>query len=290
MKILFCEHNHDIETPVKLLQAGFKIDIVKEEIEGVHEFDRESLLATLKQGQYDVLVCGFKFQIDKEVLDSAPIKAVFTRTTGLDHIDYEYCKDKKIEVVNLKGEELMEIVAVPELILQKTLELLRRDKRELKNKKVGIIGGQGRIAKIAKRYFEALGAFVNTQDRLDKDGSNVIQAGKLEVVLETSDIILLSISSIEENRNFFDREKFELMKDGAYFLNSSRRWLVDNEALTWALDNKLAGAWSDFPVGFTHENLLVTNHQGGQTIESSIKTEQILVQKIINYAKSFNCC
>ena len=65
------------------------------------------------------------------------------------------------------------------------------------------------------------------------------------------------------------------MKQGSWFLNSSRDWLVDSDALAWARENRLAGEWSDFP-----------EHQGGKTLESSIKTETIIVDKIINYAKN----
>ena len=87
MKILITEHHFCPETPVRLVEAGHEVDIAKEEVANVHEFDRTALLATLKSSQPEVLVVGFKFQIDKEVLDSSPIKAVFTRTTGRDHID-----------------------------------------------------------------------------------------------------------------------------------------------------------------------------------------------------------
>ena len=129
-----------------------------------------------------------------------------------------------------------------------------------------------------------LGMRVLGQDIKDTDSERVSHAGKLDVILQSSDIISLNISSIEENRNFMNRAKFELMKDGSYFLNSSRGWLVEESALKWALESsKLAGAWSDFPVGFEHPNLLITNHIGGSTLESSLKTEEIIVNKLLKW-------
>lgn len=109
----------------------------------------------------------------------------------------------------------------------------------------------------------------------------------LEQLLKKSDIVSLNVSSTEENRGFFDREKFDLMKEGSYFLNSARPWLVDNLALKDNLESgKLAGAWVDFDLGFTAPNLIQTNHIGGKTLESSIKTEEIIVNKIIHWSKS----
>ena len=294
-KILFTEHNFCPETPVRLIEAGHEVDIVKEEVANVHEFDRTALLATLKDSQPDVLVVGFKFQIDKEVLDSAPIKAIFTRTTGLDHIDLNYCKERGIEVVPLYGSELTDVVAVPELIILKTLELLRKDKKELKDKTFGIIG-HGRIGKILGEYVVSLGAELSIYDD-NRNGITAVQIVEkvgfkcpwwsLERVLSTSDVLSLNISSTEENRGFFDREKFDLMKQGSYFLNSARPWLVDNQALKDNLESgKLAGAWSDFPVSFEHPKLLVTNHIGGKTLESSQKTEVIIVNKLLEWLKS----
>ena len=232
----------------------------------------------------DVLVVGFKFDINAEILGGGnfsdhKIKAVFTRTTGTDHIDLEWCKDVGIEVIPLVGSELGDVEAVPLLTLWAILELVRkRGRRELKGKTLGIIG-YGRIGKILGSYAQNLGMRVAIDDK-EYNGIG------LEGLLENSDIVSLNISSTEENRNFFDREKFEMMKDGSYFLNSSRGWLVDESALKWALESgKLAGAWSDFPVGFSHENLLITNHIGGSTLESSLKTEKIIVGKLLEYLK-----
>ena len=284
MKILFIEHNFDIETPIRLIKSGHQVDIVKEEIENIHEFDRTSLLETLKSSQPDILVCGFKFQIDREVLDLAPIKAIFTRTTGKDHIDLKYCEEKGIEVVNLQSGWLTEVVAVPELCLWAMLELVRRrGGRELKGKTLGIIG-YGRIGQLLDRMIDGFCVDILRYDNDPKD-FGLDDLDNLDDLLKKSDIVSLNISSTEENRNFFDKDKFAQMKEGSYFLNSSRNWLVDNDAFKWALDNKLAGAWSDFEVPFEHPKLLVTNHKGGKTLESSLKTEKILVDKIIAWCK-----
>src|SRR3990167_4680066 len=231
-RILLTEPNFDPETPIILNKAGHEVFIPKNEIPNVHEFGRAELIQTIKDLKVDVLIVGFKFIIDQEIIDLG-IKLVATRTTGTDHIT------GKVEVIKLVGEELTDVVAVPELCLWAMLELVRkRGGQELRGKTLGIIGNQGRIGNILNNMATYLGMKVLGQDIKDTDSERVSHAGKLDVILQSSDIISLNISSTEENRGFMDRAKFEMMKDGTYFLNSARPWLVDDEAFKWAMENK----------------------------------------------------
>src|SRR3990167_1915822 len=188
------------------------------------------------------------------------------------------CPDnvKAPRIIKLEPEtgELNDVVAVPELCLWAMFELIRkRGGQELKGKTLGVIG-RGRIGTILGDMVSSLGMKIATYDIKENRGMN-----ELETVLK-QDIVSLNISSTEENRGFMDRAKFEMMKDGSYFLNSARPWLVDNEAFKWAMENKLAGAWVDFELGWTAKNLIQTNHQGGNTIESKKKTELIIANKV----------
>ena len=271
MKILLTERHVSEETPIALTNAGFEVFSPKEEIEGVHEFDRTALLATIKDVQPDILVCGFKFKLDKELLDLAPIKEIFTRTTGYDHIDLEYCKEKGIEVINLKGEELGEVVATAEWTFLNMGMLLRKTNHELKGKTLGIIG-YGRLGKMMEKYARAFQMKVLHYDKNDHHFDGLMS--NLDYLLADSDIVSLHITADEENRNFMNSERFAQMKRGGWFINSSRDWLVDSDALAWAKKNILTDEWSDFP-----------EHRGGKTIESSKKTETILVNKLIQWKK-----
>lgn len=280
MKLLSLEPFNNKQTPLDFVSAGIDVD----EFDQWLPDDRTPLLTMVKNSNPEILMVGLKHKIDKEVLDLMPnLKLVATRTTGRDHIDLDYCAERGTEVMPLYGEELTDVRAVPELCVLKVLELLRRDGKELYGKTLGIIG-YGRIGKLLEHIARhGFGMEVLKYDTNFVETENQSNAGLLEVVLTSSDVVSLSISSTEENRNFMNREKFELMKEDSYFLNSSRGWLVDNEALKWALDNKLAGAWSDFPVFFFHPGLITTNHQGGKTLESSLKTEEILKNKILSW-------
>lgn len=267
MKILLTERHVSEETPIKLVDAGFEVFSPKEEIPGVHEFDRSALIQTVKNVQPDILLTGFKFQIDEEILSLAPIKAVATRTTGLDHLDLDYCKEKGIEVLSLRGEDLSDITATAEWTFLNMGMLLRKTGHELQGKTLGIIG-YGRIGKLLHQYANAFKMRVIAADK----------GQGLDYLLKESDIVSLHITADEENRNFMDGDKFELMKNGSWFLNSSRDWLVKATSLEWALrKGKLAGAWSDFP-----------EHQGGKTIESLVKTEEFIAEKLVKHLNDKN--
>ena len=76
MKILLTESNFNPETPIILNKAGHEVFVPKEEIPDVHEFGRAELIQTIKDLKVDVLICGLKFLIDKDVFQKEITNAV----------------------------------------------------------------------------------------------------------------------------------------------------------------------------------------------------------------------
>src|SRR3990167_10724224 len=190
MKILACERTHSLETALAFVRCGHEFFEPKETIPDVHEFGRAELIQTIKDLKPDVLLVGLKFVIDQEIIDLG-IKLVATRTTGTDHIT------GKVEIIKLVGEELTEVVAVPELICWAMLELVRkRDGRELKGKTLGIIGF-GRIGTILDKYAQALEMKVRWTDSFSVPDTEIFQEDLVDVLYH-SDIVSLNISSTEE--------------------------------------------------------------------------------------------
>lgn len=209
-------------------------------------------------------------ETDKEVV-------VATNCTGLDHI-----KAPNAKVISLRGEDLSDFTAVPELCLWAMLELVRhRARQELKGKTLGIIG-MGRIGWKLSQYASNLGVVMYAFDKTRRLNLPFV---KLNMLLNNSDIVSLHITADEENRNFMDLEKFKMMKNGSWFLNSARPWLVEEEALKWALDNKLAGAWFDFDMPFEHPKLITTSHIGGSTPNSLERSQMLIAKKVAEYSK-----
>lgn len=191
-------------------------------------------------------------------------KIVACNSTGIEHI-------KAKELISLRGEDLSELTAVPELCLGMAIYSMRIFKKEeIKGKTLGIIG-MGRIGKKFAEYASLLGMKVIGYDK---------NKGNLENLLKESDIVSIHITSDQKNAGFFSSVKFEMMKEGAILLNSARPWLVDYQYLKLALDNKLSGAWFDFQLPFEHPKLLTTPHLGGTTKESKKVSEMIIAKRL----------
>jgi len=144
----------------KNLKSDSKINYVKESI---------NLDLAKEYSDSEYLVVFVYSQVTKEIIDAMPnLKAIFTMSTGFDHIDINYCKSKNISVHNVPfyGENTVAehtfalILALSRRIyesLERTAELNFSPEGllgfDLKGKTLGIIG-MGRIgyhtAKIAK--------------------------------------------------------------------------------------------------------------------------------------------
>jgi D-3-phosphoglycerate dehydrogenase len=283
--------------------------------------DRGELLAKVRDA--DVLWVRLRHRIDAEVMEAAPrLRAIATATTGLNHIDLEEAKRRNILVISLRGETafLEKIFATGEHTLALIFALVRhvpesarhvteggwnRDLfrgRELHGKTAGIVGF-GRVGRMVSGFLRALGMKILAADPAFTTSPDAgVELVSLEKLLAQSDLVALHVSLTDETRGFFGRDQFGAMKDGAWFVNTSRGELVDEGALLAALTaGRVAGAaldvlcderssgMKDHPLvayARTHQNLLITPHIGGCTLESMQQTEEFLAGKIVNFLQS----
>jgi D-3-phosphoglycerate dehydrogenase len=269
--------------------------------------------------------------IDEDVLNlQSKLKYIVTPTTGLNHIDISLAHKRGIQVVSLKGEVdfLKTIKSTAEhtwaLLLAITRNIVAAhnsvsqfgnwDRKsfeagETDGKTIGIIGF-GRLGKIVARYAKAFGMTVLINDTNLSEVDN-LQEGFLHVelheLLRHSDYIVLLISWSQENQGFFNRYMFEKMKPGAFFINTSRGELVDQDALLHYLQNgRLAGAALDVLDGDSswefrvkgekklllyakkNKNLIITPHMGGYGTVSIAKTRIFIAQKFISLTNTDN--
>ena len=99
----------------------------------------------------------------------------------------------------------------------------------------------------------------------------------LDTLLQRSDFVSLHAAVTSENKAMIGEAQFAQMKPGAFFINTARAALIDEQALVDALENgSIAGAgldtFAEEPPGFDHPlvqhpSVMCTPHSAGNTVE-----------------------
>ena len=115
---------------------------------------------------------------------------------------------------------------------------------EIKGKTLGIIG-YGSIGRKVAEIARVFGMRVIVHTRTVRE-EGVTEFVSLDELLSSSDIISLHCPLTAENTGMFNNDTFAKCKNGAYFINTARGGLVNEQALFDALESgKLSGAAVD---------------------------------------------
>jgi glycerate dehydrogenase len=117
---------------------------------------------------------------------------------------------------------------------------------ELAGLTMGIIG-LGRIGRATAELALAFGMDVIAYDiDTPTDVPERCRFVELDDVFRQGDVVSLHCALTAENRNLVNEQRLEMMKEGAFLINTSRGPLIDEPALAWALnDGRIAGAGLD---------------------------------------------
>ena len=179
----------------------------------------------------EVLITRLNYNINSDFIDKCyRLKYILTATTGLDHIDLKYAKQKGVKIISLKGETkfLNTIHATAEHSWALLLSLIRKINpasksvlnnhwnrdlfkgTELFNKNIGILGF-GRIGKKIARYASAFGMNILIYDPyITKHPKYVTKIKELNSFLKVSNILSIHLPYNEDTHNLISKE--ELMK------------------------------------------------------------------------------
>jgi D-specific alpha-keto acid dehydrogenase len=179
-----------------------------------------------------------------------------TRSVGYDHIDVEYARSVGISVGNVaySPDSVADYTVMVMLMLARDAKsVLRRvdehdyrlpDVRgkELRDLTVGVVG-TGRIGTAVVGRLRGFGASVVAYDSRPREGIDYVE---LDELVRVSDIVTLHTPLDAGTHHLLDRRRLELMKAGAFVVNTGRGPLLDTEALVAALENgRLGGAALD---------------------------------------------
>lgn len=156
---------------------------------------------------------------------------------------------------------------------------------------LGAIGGQVANAAVALGM-QVIGYDPKiTVERAWELSSSVQKAASIDEVLSKADIITLHIPLLESTRHMIDASRLQILKNNSVLINFSRAGLVDERALTQALDeNKLHKYVTDFPTSHlnSHSKVVALPHLGASTEEAEQNCARMAVQQLRDYLENGN--
>jgi glyoxylate reductase len=271
------------------LEAVADVDLYS----GAKAISREELLERVK-GK-DAIICLLTDVIDAAVLDAAGpgLKIVANVAVGYNNIDVAACRERGIAVTNTPDVLTNAcadftwglILAVTRRLGEGERQLRAGEWRgwaldhmlgmELRGKQLGLVG-VGRIGGAVAAKAPAFGMTVAYTARKASELPGAVQM-PLDRLLATSDVVSLHCPMTPETKHLIDKKALARMKRTAFLINTSRGPVVDEDALAWALKERLiAGAALDVyekepevhPGLLNLENVLLIPHLASATTET----------------------
>ena len=251
--------------------------------------------------------------VNSRVMDRAKkLKMILLNRGGTENVDLKAAAERGIVVLNNPAHNANSVTELTlGLMLSETRNLARTHVNmmqgkwiehysnvghvyELAGKTIGIIGF-GNIGRRVARKLTVFDCNVQVYDKyvsadhpdLEKYGCKFVD---LDTLLSTSDIVTLHVRSDDL---VLTREDLFKLKKGAYFINTARPHLIDNQAM-WELlhSHHLAGAAFDVymrePITpeepyIQLDNVTLANHRGGDTVNCYSDSPAMLMKQANRY-------
>lgn len=309
MKILHLDKNHPLLIE-QLTSVGY-------ENEENYYAPKEAVQQIIHQ--YDGIILRSRFKIDKEFLDAATnLKFIGRVGAGLENIDCEYAQLKGVKLIAApEGNR----TAVAEHAMGMLLNLMNKlsfvDKEvsngiwkreenrgdELEGKTVGIIG-YGVMGKAFAQRLKGFNCKVICYDIQSNVGDQNARQVTLEYLQQNADVLSLHTPQTNQTYHLVNNDLINGFLKPFWFINTARGKSVNTNDLVEGLKSgKIKGAGldvleyekasfenmfteNDLPEAFQYlikaDNVLLSPHIAGWTIESKEKLAQIIVDKIIS--------
>lgn len=309
MKVLHLDKNHPLL--IKQLQSlGYQNT-------EDYKSDKEAVMAFIHH--YDGIVIRSRFKIDKTFIDKATnLKFIARVGAGLESIDIDYARSKNIHLIaapegnrNAVGEHALGML----LCLFNKLHLantsvkngnwLRETHRglEIEGKTIGIIG-YGNMGKAFAKKLSGFNCNVVCYDIKDNVGNEYAKQVTLDNFKKQVDVISLHTPWTPLTDKMIDDDFIQSIHKPFWLINTARGKSVVTRALVNGLkSNKILGAGLDVleyeklsfeslfndqnipePLQYllAADNVILSPHVAGWTIESKQKLAQTIVDKIKN--------
>lgn len=312
MKILHIDRNHVLLID-QLNQAGF-----------VNEEDYISCKEEIEQkiNHYDGIVIRSRFAIDRTFLNAATqLKFIARVGAGLENIDCEYARQKNIQLIAAPEGNRTAVAEHAMGMLLSLMNKLKQVDREVRNgiwkreenrgieiegKTVGLIG-YGNMGKAFAQRLKGFNCEVIFHDILPELSDENARQISLEELQHKSDIISLHTPQTAETFHLIDQQFIDNCRKPFWLINTARGKSVNTIDLVNGLKSgKILGAGLDvleyekssfenmfadneLPEAFQYlinaDNVLLSPHIAGWTVESKEKLAQTIVNKIVAHFK-----
>ncbi len=276
-----------------------------------HALDEDALREAL--ASVHMLGIRSRTQITPRALERANrLIAIGCFCIGTNQVDLSATMNHGVPVFNAPFSNTR---SVAELVLAEAVLLLRgvplrhgklmqgvwdksaKNSYEIRGKTLGVIG-YGSIGAQLGVLAEALGMRVIFSDPVKKLNLGNARQVELQQLLSQSDVISLHVPASPATKNLIGPAELAHVKPGAVLINASRGNVVDIDALATALKEKrLLGAAIDvfpkepqsndeqFESPLQHcDNVLLTPHIGGSTVEAQENIGTEVSEKLIHYS------
>jgi D-3-phosphoglycerate dehydrogenase len=267
--------------------------------------------------KYDGIIIRSRFTIDKQFFDKAVnLKFIGRVGAGLENIDCDYAKHKGVTLIaapegnrNAVGEHTLGMILSLFNKLNKADQevrqgkWLREDNRgiELDGKTIGIIGygNMGRAFAKKLRGFDVEVLCYDIKNNVEDDNCKQVS---LEELQNKSDVVSLHTPETPLTMGMINTKLINKFKKPFWFINTARGKSVVTKDLVEALKSgKILGAGLDvveyekssfeqlfssdkLPEAFQYlihaQNVILSPHVAGWTVESKAKLAQTIVDKI----------
>jgi glyoxylate reductase len=264
----------------------------------------------------DVLVPTVTDRVGSEIIEAAgpQLKLIANFGVGFNHIDIKGAKARGILVTNTPGvltDATADITMTLMLaVTRRALEgadVLRSGKFTgwcptwmmgvgLRGRPLGIIG-MGRIGEAVARRSRAFGMAIHYHNRrrVAAEVERELEATywpDLDRMLPEMDIVSINCPYSPETYHLMSAERIARLKRSAYLINSARGEIVDEAALTDALEaGAIAGVGLDVferepnvePRLLAHRNAVLFPHLGSSTIEARTGMGEKVIANIVAF-------
>lgn len=258
----------------------------------------------------DALITTFS-EITKKVIDGMEkCKVIIRSGIGVNNVDIEAATEKNIMVANVQNYCIEEVadhaMALMLSSLRKIVVYNNSTHRGIWDMNVGRqiprisrtslgLYGFGNIARAVAHRALSFGMEVLAYDPFIS--TEVFQEMKVKKIddlselFSQSDVLSIHLPLSDKTRKIVDASVFEQMKPSAFLINVARGGLIDEEALTHAIENKLiAGCGLDVMYDepgdlhsrlLTYENVIITPHAAFYSDYSDVELRRITTEQVV---------